>query len=185
MMKTLRTVSEYLNQRDIRYVIVGGFAVIAHGNPRTTMDLDIIVQLEESGLVDFAEYLAARGFFSYPEEMAEAIRQRSHFSAIKKDSLFRLDIKGVYDENDRKTIENRQVREFNGMTISIASPEDTIANKLYNGSEQDIGDAESIYLRQAETMDLVYLAERCADLGVQREMNELKEGLHGMVGIDR
>lgn len=30
-----------LSQRDIRYVVVGGFAVIAHGVIRTTKDLDI------------------------------------------------------------------------------------------------------------------------------------------------
>ena len=56
MIDVLRIVSEYLNERETKYVIVGGIAVIAHGNPRTTMDLDVIVQLGESGLVDFAEY---------------------------------------------------------------------------------------------------------------------------------
>ncbi|PKP60343.1 MAG: hypothetical protein CVT88_03440 [Candidatus Altiarchaeales archaeon HGW-Altiarchaeales-1] len=27
------------------YVIVGGFAVIFYGNPRTTMDLDVVMQI--------------------------------------------------------------------------------------------------------------------------------------------
>jgi len=175
-------VSEYLNERETKYVIVGGIAVIAHGNPRTTMDLDVIVQLGESGLVDFAKYLKIQGFFSYPEEMIEAFRQRSHFSAIEKISLFRIDIKGVYDENDRKTLENRMFKDFHGISMYIATPEDTIANKLYCGSEQDIRDAESIYTRQGETINGAYLEERCADLGMERKMDELKEGLRVMLG---
>jgi hypothetical protein len=35
-----------LNEHEIRYVIVGGIAVILHGNPRLTADLDIIIDLE-------------------------------------------------------------------------------------------------------------------------------------------
>jgi len=35
-----------LEEHDVRYVIVGGIAVILHGTPRLTADLDIIIDLE-------------------------------------------------------------------------------------------------------------------------------------------
>jgi len=35
-----------LNDADVRYLIVGGLAVIAHGYVRYTADLDIVLRLE-------------------------------------------------------------------------------------------------------------------------------------------
>lgn len=35
-----------LNARGVRYVVVGGFAVAAHGVVRATADLDLVVELE-------------------------------------------------------------------------------------------------------------------------------------------
>ena len=38
----LKYVSAYLNDHEIDYVIVGGVAVMYHGVPRTTVDIDIL-----------------------------------------------------------------------------------------------------------------------------------------------
>ncbi len=38
-------VIEALNQHDVRYVVVGGFAGVLHGNHRATADLDLVVDL--------------------------------------------------------------------------------------------------------------------------------------------
>ncbi|MFW6142497.1 MAG: hypothetical protein ACOC53_08070 [Candidatus Saliniplasma sp.] len=125
-------------------------AVIVYGNPRTTVDIDLVVKLNETDIDDFAAYLQKEGFFSDPKDMKRAFENQIYFSAEEKDSLFRLDIKGVYDRREEVTLKNRKEIEFEGITIYLASPEDTIAHKLYYGSEQDIEDAESIYVRQGK-----------------------------------
>lgn len=56
----------------------------------------------------------------------------------------------------------------------VASPEDTIANKLLFGSDQDIKDAEGIYVRQFDNLDMEYLAERCKKLDVLEEFSAMK-----------
>ncbi|HIH97895.1 MAG TPA: hypothetical protein HA346_02675 [Thermoplasmata archaeon] len=58
--------------------------------------------------------------------------------------------------------------------IYIASPEDTLANKLLFGSEQDIKDAEGIWVRQ-RNLDIKYLEGRCRTLGVWEEFVEMKK----------
>ena len=35
-----------LNEDGIRYVVVGGVAVVLHGHPRMTADIDLVVDLE-------------------------------------------------------------------------------------------------------------------------------------------
>jgi hypothetical protein len=62
-----------------------------------------------------------------------------------------------------------------GTKIYLASPEDTIANKLVFGSEQDVKDAEGIYARQLESLDMEYLEEICRNMGVYGDFIKMKE----------
>jgi hypothetical protein len=38
--RVLETVAGFLEEKDFRYAVVGGFALAAYGLPRTTLDLD-------------------------------------------------------------------------------------------------------------------------------------------------
>lgn len=172
--EVLATTVKYLNREEIDYVFIGGIAVMVYGNPRTTVDLDLVIEVDEEELEDFAEYLSEQDFFVDFEDMKWAFREETHFSAEEKDSLFRLDVKGVYEPKERVTLQNRNKIEYEGMDFYVASPEDTIANKLYYGSEQDVEDAESVFVRQGEELDREYLEERCEALGVEEELREME-----------
>ena len=51
-----------LDSRSIRYVVVGGVALVLHGVVRLTVDLDLMVQLERANLVAFVEAMEALGY---------------------------------------------------------------------------------------------------------------------------
>jgi len=53
-----------LNDNDVRYLIVGGYAVAFHGHPRYTKDLDIWVQLDRENAANLVKALAQFGFAS-------------------------------------------------------------------------------------------------------------------------
>jgi len=89
--------------------------------------------------------------------------------------MARLDIKGIYGENDRITLERRREVSSAGFAFFVASPEDAVANKLLFGSEQDVKDAEGIYARQFENLDMAYLEKRCKKLGVYEEFLTMKK----------
>jgi hypothetical protein len=48
------------HEPQLRYLLIGGHAVIAHGYPRTTFDIDLLVHKEQSAL--WVTYLAALGY---------------------------------------------------------------------------------------------------------------------------
>lgn len=181
MKDILETVCSYLNSKAIDYVLVGGIAVIAYGNPRTTVDVDIIVQLGEDKIEEFAGFLKSEGFFSDPHDLRKALHEKSHFTAEMKDTLFRIDLKGVYNENDKRTMNNRKKIEFEGIPMFIASPEDTIAHKLLYGSEQDITDAEGIYVRQIKKLDVPYLKKICREMGVEEDLDKMQKELNDIL----
>ncbi len=169
----LRIACGYLNELCIEYVIVGGMTVIAYGAPRTTMDADFIIQMGVEDMKTFAVFLRENGFFSEPGDIEDAMREKSHFSAEDKDTMLRLDIRGVYSEADKRTLNNRRALKFQGTKIFLASPEDVIWGKLLYGSEQDIEDAEGIYVRQLPNLNIRYLEDIC-------DASDLRQKLDGM-----
>ena len=163
----------FLNEEKVVYVIVGGLAVLFYGIPRTTMDVDIIIEMAE--LKRFVEFLNGNDFFADEEDIQMALKEKSHATIEDKTSMIRLDIKGIYSENDRLTLKRRRRVNLTNFWFYIASPEDTIANKLLFGSDQDMRDAEGIYVRQFDKLEMAYLEERCKKLEVYDDFLRMKE----------
>jgi hypothetical protein len=170
----LKGVCGFLNKEGINYVIVGGLAVIFHGIPRTTMDADIILHIEEKKMSKFVEFLKENGFFASLEDMKTAFKEKTHYTVEDRESMLRLDIKGVYNELDRWTLNRKIDFAHKGVKIYLASPEDIIANKLVYGSEQDLQDAAGIYTRQLGRLDMAYLMDICREMDVLRDFEKLK-----------
>lgn len=51
-----------LNEKGIRYIVVGGIAVNLYGIPRMTYDLDLILDLEDENIKKFLRLLKMWGF---------------------------------------------------------------------------------------------------------------------------
>lgn len=162
----LKLVCNFLNENNIDNVIVGGFAVLFYGNPRTTMDIDYVIQLVDEDIPILIKFLQENGFYADEDDMRAALKEKSHCTVEDKETMFRLDIKGVYSEMDERVLRNKRKLKFNDTTVYLASPEDTIANKLLFGREQDLEDALGIYVRQYGTLDMEYLEGICKKTGV-------------------
>jgi len=52
---------ELLNQAGVRYVVVGGLAVVLHGHPRLTADVDLVVDLDPAAAELAIRTLTAMG----------------------------------------------------------------------------------------------------------------------------
>ncbi len=174
MNEILKLVCTFLNKEGVEYVVVGGLAVLFYGIPRTTMDIDIIIAMDMPKVKRFVEFLKENDFFADEEDIKAAFEEKSHATVEDKTSMIRLDIKGIYGENDRITLKRRRRVSLADFEFYVASPEDTIANKLLFGSEQDVKDAEGIYVRQLDNLDMAYLEERCERLGVLGEFLTMK-----------
>lgn len=175
MNEILKLVCTFLNEENVVYVVVGGLAVLFYGIPRTTMDIDLIIAMDMDETKRFAQFLTENDFFADEEDIKTAFEEKSHATIEDKTSMIRLDIKGIYSENDRITLEGRRKVSSANFEFYITSPEDLIANKLLFGSDQDVKDAEGIYVRQFDHLDMEYLEERCEGLEVYEEFLMMKK----------
>ena len=63
-MKTasIKAVFRSLHEADVRYIVVGGLAVIEHGFLRQTKDIDLVIELEPTNIIRGLEALQRLGY---------------------------------------------------------------------------------------------------------------------------
>jgi len=169
-----KEVAKTLKALGIDYVIVGGIAVAGWGNIRTTRDVDVIMAIESGRVKELVGAFKKRGFSVSAGNILSALEKKNHFTIFDERSEYHVDAKGVYGERELRTMRTKKKTRIKGVNVYIASPEDIIANKLVFGSEQDLKDAEGIFIRQLGKLDLEYLEEICREMGVEDELAGLK-----------
>ncbi|MFX1513282.1 MAG: nucleotidyltransferase [Promethearchaeota archaeon] len=177
LLDIIHLVVDYLEDKGVDYVIVGGIAVIAWGRPRTTQDIDLIVDHQQLDVKDFANFLRNNDFFADEEDLQMAFSEHSHATILDKKSLIRIDLVGVYSTDQRNTLKHRQTQVLGDKTIYIDSPESLIAHKLLFGSEQDFQDALAVYTRNEENLNFVRLTTLISNLKVEDDFKKLKKEL--------
>jgi hypothetical protein len=134
------------NAHGVRYLIVGGYAVIFHAQPRFTKDIDIFIQADPanaqavySALASFGAPLDGIG----PEEFAH----RGTFFRFGRDPRgFDIlpDLPGIeFDAAWERRVES-VIDQASGLTASFISALDLIASKMAAGRPQDLADAEAV-----------------------------------------
>ena len=162
LINALKFISGYLSDKNIPYVIVGGISVIAWGRSRTTDDIDIILDHKKLNVTDFVSFLTDNDFFADIEDF-KGFQSQDHCTIFFKDGLFRIDIIGIYDQDNQISIDRAVLIDFFGIKIKIDNPESLIAHKLLFGSDQDIEDAYAIIVRLDNKINkesLLWYAER-------------------------
>ncbi|MDH5404167.1 MAG: nucleotidyltransferase [Candidatus Heimdallarchaeota archaeon] len=172
MLKELKALVQVLSELSIPYVIVGGIAVIIHGRIRTTTDIDLIINHNMVNYSDFVEKLQENGFDASINDM-KGFEEKVHISIFYKESMFRIDIKGIYQEKDRESIQEAKMISFENMQIQIDTPENIIFNKLIFGSQVDIEDALAVLKKNEQTLDFKKLKSKCEKYGILQEYNNL------------
>lgn len=88
----LRTIITALDAAVIPHMVVGSFASTAHGEPRTTRDLDLVIDPRPDQLDNLLGALDAERFYVDPDVARDALRRRSMFNVIEIATGWRLDL---------------------------------------------------------------------------------------------
>ncbi len=171
-----------LRAAGIDHVFVGALAVAAFGVPRTTTDVDVIVDYGEGSVARMAEAFRRQGFCVTVDDLRDALVEKSHCTVHDSLSEFHLDLVPAARPTGKDAIRHLVRVRWRNSTLPLADPEHTIVMKLVFGSEQDVEDALGIYVRQRKRLDLRQMrqfARRQAVLGALRELERKAVELNG------
>lgn len=169
-----------LNCSGVTYYLTGSMASNYWGIPRTTHDLDFVIQLPASAV---AKIVSAFTPDFYIEEAAvRAAYQPPHqFNAIDTRSALKVDFWLPKPEPfDREMLRRRVHATLFGEPAWIATAEDVILHKLVwnriSPSDRQLGDAAGVMAVQAGALDKNYLKQWAQELKLTGELEKLLSG---------
>lgn len=162
----------------VPYALIGGFAVSAWGQPRTTAVVDALVHLEDASFVaSFVDALRADGLSADARDFEDALRGAGHVTVFDEVTVFHVDVKVARTAAEVEQVASARVVSFHGGELSFARPEDTLAYKLSFGTDQDVKDARSILALQAGRLDEARLAAIARRLGVTEALRRAQDAV--------
>lgn len=131
----------FLNKNNVKYLLLGGWAVGIYGHPRATADMDILIAIDDENLnnlqkafYEFGAPTVEKNLFKEKGNVFKMGRPPIKIEVINNASGINID--ECYQRRNNVTID--------GVEISLISKEDLIKNKKASGRAKDIADVENL-----------------------------------------
>lgn len=130
-------------EHEVRYLLVGGYAVGFHAQPRATKDMDLLVDCAQENL---ARVHGALSDFGAPAHLLDAM-----LAATPEEIVFlgrppvRVDIlQQIPGVEFSESYARRDTVALQGVDVEIIALDDLIAAKLASGRPQDLADVDAL-----------------------------------------
>jgi hypothetical protein len=168
-------IAEALERCQIRYILGGSLASTALGEPRATLDVDIVVDLSVATVGPWLSLLGSD--FSFDEEWArDEVARRGSFQLIHLPTMTRIDVfvppwEGVHLwkwQHRRRLV----LDEATNKGIDVTAPEGIVIQKLVwfrsggESSDRQWRDVLGVLKLQRNDLDLADMRQWATELGV-------------------
>ena len=137
---------ELCNKHEVKYLVIGGYAVSIHGHPRSTKDIDVCIEMSERNASKMVQVINDFGFGSLQLNKDDFLKRDSivqlGFPPLRIDILNDLD--GVPFE---EAWENRKVVSFEKVLVNFIGYNDLLIVKQKTGRPQDMADVDNLIKR--------------------------------------
>ena len=151
-------------ERDIPFMIIGGQAVLLHGEPRLTQDIDVTLGLAPERIPDILAACKELGLEPLPENVQSFVQTTFVLPAADRESGIRVDLIFSTTTYEAEAIARAQPVDVGGAMVPFATAEDLIIHKLFAGRPRDIEDAGGVVRRKGPDLDWDYLRRQAAEL---------------------
>jgi hypothetical protein len=167
----LAEMAQRLEAAGIPYMVVGSLAGSFHGHPRTTADIDIVIDPSAAALRAFIEGLPADDYYVSEAAAVEAFERRASFNVIEQATGWKADLLIKRDRPFSTTeFERRATARLFGRDTPVATAEDTIIAKLEwaaaGESERQLRDVAGILEVSGQNLDRDYISRWVRQLGL-------------------
>jgi hypothetical protein len=169
-------VADILESCGLRYLVGGSLASSMSGEPRSTLDVDIVVEMTPGDVHRLVG--ALRGEFEVDElAVARAVRERSSVNVFHATSAIKVDLfvmgAGALDEEKMNRRQRVRVSADPERHLYVYTPEDILLQKLRwfrsggEVSDRQWRDILGILLVQGDALDRSYLRDRASRSGLE------------------
>ncbi len=165
-------------------MLTGSFASAHYGTPRSTQDIDLVIEATAAQLRTFVQTLPAEEYYVDLDTALEALRSSSLFNVIDLKTGWKIDL--IFRKSrpfSEKEFSRRQLVDLQGLRLYIAGVEDVIVAKLewakLANSQRQIEDVASMLRFRADTLDKSYLEKWISELGLHEQWSSARRRAGG------
>lgn len=151
----LKKTISFLNKTKFEYIIIGGIAAGALGEPRLTGDIDIDILLDKSRIKEFLDRAREAGFKVDKKKCLRTGEERGVFQISYGE--FHIDFIIASIELEKEAFKRKKAIKLYGLKAFFPTPEDLILLKIISGRPQDLLDVEKVAIRHEGKLDTKYL----------------------------
>jgi hypothetical protein len=180
----LYTLVDLFELLDVPYFVTGSVAAMTYGEPRLTLDVDIVAELREEHAPAFCETFAPPDYYVSQETVRAAIRAHRQFNVLHITEGVKAEI--IIPKNtefNQSRLGRRRPQQIGSRDdVIVASPEDVILKKMEyfqeGGSEKHLRDILSMLKISSSLIDQEYIALWAVKLDVRDVWQMILEQLH-------
>ncbi len=176
----VRKVLGWLNENHIPYMVSGSVVSSIQGEPRLTHDIDIVVNVTAAIIPSLTGAFLPPRYYLSAQSIKDALLHQSMFNLIDTEGGDKIDFWILTNEPyDVERFSRRRDENLWGVKCKVSAPEDTVLMKLKwarisGGSDKQFTDALRVFELQYENLDMDYLQEWAARLGVQNDLEKIR-----------
>ena len=177
-------VIDVLERLQIPYMVVGGFAAIFYGEPRLTLDVDIVVDMKWHHIEPFVAAFPIPDYYVSEEGIRDSLQRRYPFNVIQPTTGAKVDLVPLpRDPFTRAAFQRRQRMEYDaaGHSATFITPADIVVAKLVahreTESEKHLRDARGVLITQWGELNLEAVRRSARASGVLDQLEELVEAV--------
>ncbi len=153
----LASITRELEARGIPFLVIGGQAVLLHGRPRLTEDIDLTLGVGPSSLAYILEACVNLGLTPLPTDIERFVGETFVLPARHDETRVRVDFIFSTTPYEQQAIRRAVRVTLHGIGVPFASAEDLLIHKLFAGRPQDVEDALGVVRRKSAELDWRYL----------------------------
>lgn len=169
--RALGLLTRFFEDHRVSYMVIGGIANLVWGEPRSTLDVDASVLVEETEWPNVLKELR-RTFHVLPKDPL-AFLHDTHVLPVETDAGVRIDLLWARLPYEHKAIARAVTEEIAGQHVRVCRPEDLIIHKIISERVKDREDVQGIIRRQGARLDRRYLTTHIRTLAAALDQPEL------------
>jgi predicted nucleotidyltransferase len=159
----LARLTRTLEDGGIPFMLIGGQAVLLHGEPRLTQDIDVTLGVGPGRLDEVLVLCPKMGLTPLPEDVAAFVRGTFLLPARDGSTGIRVDLIFSTTPYEGEAIAHAERVKVGGEDVPFATAEDLIIHKLFAARPRDLEDAAGVVRRKGPELDWAYLERWCEE----------------------
>jgi predicted nucleotidyltransferase len=148
-----------LKDAKIPYMVIGGQAVLIHGEPRLTKDIDITVGVNVSEFEKVNKIAVSVGLTILPESPESFVAETMVLPCLDPETGIRVDMTFSFSDYEKEAIEQAIQIKLGNTSVSFINAENLIIHKIIASRPRDLEDVRAIILKNPD-LDKDYIKSK-------------------------